>query len=214
MAKLTLGRMVRTALAVTAVVGAQMAMAGPSTKLAVGDTIKLNNGVGDNPGGAFIGTVLTSSVVNEANNTFQSFCVEYNEHFYYDTPYFVGGISGHTENAVGAYGTYVGSELGHTSTQDPISLQTSWLFNEFHINALSDSRWYDHNVQVDQATRNTALQQAIWSFEDESFGALSGLALSYKALADAAVTSTTNPWISRGNVSVLNLYTTDRKSVV
>ena len=197
MKNIHLGQLVRTALVATAMFGVQWA----SAEVVAGSVIKLANGTGNDDGGAFNGTVV-SGASGTWNNSFQSFCLEYNEHFVYGNNYFVQGVTDHTVNAPGMYGTYTGTEVGHTSTQDPISAQTAWLFTQFVDNGLSNSALWGSGTQ---ATKNTALQEAIWSFEGEqSFGSpLNSLAATYKVLANNAIS---NGWSGIGNVRVLNLF--------
>jgi hypothetical protein len=194
------GTLVRSALAVGLLVGTQWAAAAVGT----GSIVKFADGIGEGNGGAFNGSVI-SGAFGAWNNSFQSFCVEYNEHISLgNTPYLVGGVTNHTVNAPGAYGTYVGSEPGHTSTQDPISASTAWLFTQFFTTNLSNpSLWGSGS----QSTKNTAVQQAIWSLEGEPSGTISSLATSYKNMANTAVSSGT--WSGIGNVRVLNLYSKD-----
>ena len=169
-----------------------------------GTIVQFTDGVGDGNGGAFNGSVI-SGASGTWNNSFQSFCVEYNEHISFgSTNYRVAGVTGHTVNAPGAYGTYSGTEVGHTSTQDPISASTAWLFTQFFTTNLSDTAIWGNGSQ---SVKNTAVQQAIWSLEDEPSGPISSLASSYKNMANTAVSSGT--WSGIGNVRVLNLYSQD-----
>lgn len=185
-----LGQLVRTALVATAVMGAQWA----SAEVVAGSIIKLTDGTGNGRGGAFNGYVV-SGASGTWNNSFQSFCLEYNETLRFNTPYYVQGVTDHTV-----------TKSGNTFTQDPISSQTAWLFTQFSENTLSNSALWGHGTQ---ATKNTALQQAIWSFENEAFGSLSSLASSYKILANNAVA---NGWSGIGNVRVLNLFGYDTRT--
>jgi hypothetical protein len=194
------GTLVRSAVAVGLLVGTQWAAA----TVVTGTIVKFADGVGEGNGGAFNGSVI-SGASGTWNNSFQSFCVEYNEHIYLgNTPFLVGGVTNHTVNAPGAYGTYSGTEVGHTSTQDPISASTAWLFTQFFTTNLSNTSIWGN---VSQSTKNTAVQQAIWSMEGEPSGSISSLATSYKSLANAAVSS--GAWSGIGNVRVLNLYSQD-----
>ena len=172
-----------------------------SAEVVAGTYIKLSDGVGNGRGGAFNGSVV-SGASGAWNNSFQSFCLEYKETINFGSTYLVKSVSNHTTNKLGTYGTYSGSEAGHTSTQDPISAQTAWLFTQFYNTGLSNSALWGSGSQ---ATKNTALQEAIWSFEGEqAFGSpLHSLASSYKILADNAVV---NGWSGIGNVRVLNLF--------
>ncbi len=193
------GTLVRSTLAVALLVGTQWAAA----EVVAGTIVKFADGVGNSPGGAFSGTVV-SGASGTWNNSFQSFCLEYNEHISFGTNFKVGGVTGHTVNAPGAYGTYSGTEAGHTSTQDPISASTAWLFTQFFTTNLSNTTIWGSGSQ---AVKNTAVQQAIWSIEGESFGTMSSLATSYETLANAAVSS--HAWSGIGNVRVLNLFSQD-----
>ena len=204
MKKSYVGQVLSAALVATAVLASQTAAA----EVVAGTIIKLADGTGGGNGGAFNGSVV-SGANGSWNNSFQSFCLEYKEGISFGTSYLVKSVTNHTVNAPGAYGTYSGSEVGHTSTQDPISAKTAWLFTQFFNTGLSGSMW----GTGDQATKNTALQQAIWSFEGEgSFGApLNALASTYKTHANNAII---NGWSGIGNVRVLNLfgYDTSAKS--
>lgn len=191
------GQLVGAALVAAAVLGSQCAFA----EVVAGSIIKLTDGTGYGSGGAFNGSVV-SGAAGTWNNSFQSFCLEYKEGISFNTPFKVQSVTNHTVNAPGVYGTYSGSEPGHTSTQDPISSQTAWLFTQFFNNGLSDSVLWGTGSQ---ATKNTALQQAIWSFEGEqSFGSpLDTLAAEYKVNANNAIA---NGWSGIGNVRALNLF--------
>ncbi len=191
---------VRSTLAVALLVGTQWAAA----EVVTGTIVKFADGVGQSPGGAFNGSVI-SGASGAWNNSFQSFCLEFGEHISLGTtPYMVGGVTDHTVNAAGTYGTYVGTEVGHTSTQDPISASTAWLFTQFFTTNLSDTAIWGG---ASQDAKNTAVQQAIWSMEGESFGTMSSLATTYQNQALTAVSS--GRWSGVGNVRVLNLFGQD-----
>lgn len=193
------GTLVRSTLAVALLVGTQWAAA----TVVTGTIVKFADGVGEGSGGAFNGSVV-SGASGTWNNSFQSFCVEYNEPLSFGSSYRVAGVTDHTVNAAGAYGTYSGTESGHTSTQDPISASTAWLFTQFFTTNLSNTAIWGNGSQ---ATKNTAVQQAIWSLEGEPSGTVNSLAASYISLANAAVSS--GAWSGIGNVRVLNLYGQD-----
>lgn len=193
------GTLVRSTLALALLVGTQWAAA----EVVAGTIVKFADGVGNSPGGAFKGSVVTSAS-GTWNNSFQSFCLEHVETIDFGTNFMVGGVTNHTVNAPGAYGTYSGTEVGHTSTQDPISANTAWLFTQFFTTNLSNTSIWGSGTQ---AVKNTAVQQAIWSMEGESFGNMSSLASSYVSLANAAVSS--GAWSGIGNVRVLSLFSQD-----
>lgn len=199
MTKKNIGTVVRSAVAMALLVGTQWAAA----EVVTGTIIKFADGVGNNPGGAFNGSVV-SGASGTWNNSFESFCLEYKENISFGTNYKVGGVTNHTVNAAGVYGTYSGSEPGHTSTKDPISASTAWLFTQFYTTHLSNTTMWSG---ANQTVKNTALQQAIWSLEGESFGSMSSLATTYKSMANTAVSS--GSWSGIGSVRVLNLYSKD-----
>ena len=184
-----IGTLVRSVLAVALLVGTQWAAA----EVVAGTHVKFTNGVGNDPGGAFNGLVVSGGS-GALNNSFESFCLEYKEFLSFGVEYEVRSVTNHTVNAPGTYAT----------TQDPISASTAWLFTQFSSTTLSNSMW----GTTDLAKRNTAVQQAIWAMEDESFGVMSSLATSYVSLANAAVSS--GAWSGIGNVRVLNLFSKDR----
>jgi hypothetical protein len=192
--------LIRSTLALALLVGTQWAAA----EVVTGTIVKFADGIGNGNGGAFNGSVVANAS-GTWNNSFQSFCLEYNEHISFgNATFLVGGVTDHTVNAAGAYGTYTGNEVGHTSTQDPISASTAWLFTQFFTTNLSNtSIWGD----TSQALKNTAMQEAIWSMEDENFGSMNQLAKSYKKLATDAVSS--GAWSGIGDVRVLNLFGQD-----
>ncbi len=194
-----IGTLARSAMAVALLVGTQWAAA----TVVTGTIIKFTDGVGNGVGGAFNGAVV-SGATGSWNNSFESFCLEYKENISFGTNYKVGGVTNHTVNAPGVYGVYSGSEVGHTSTQDPISAGTAWLFTQFFTTHLSNVAKWGNGTQ---AVKNTAVQQAIWSLEGESFGAMSTLATTYKTMANSAVSS--GAWSGIGAARVLNLYSKD-----
>ena len=181
-----IGTLARSALAVALLVGTQWAAA----EVVAGTIVKFSDGVGNSPGGAFNGSVVSGGS-GAFNNTFQSFCLETNELLNPNgTLYKVNSVTNHTVNAAG--------------TQDPISASTAWLFTQFFTTNLSNTAIWGSGTQ---AVKNTAVQQAIWSMENETFNGMTSLATSYKNLANAAVSS--GAWSGIGNVRVLNLFSKD-----
>ena len=178
------GRVFRTALAATALFGAQFASA---ANVAVGDTINLTNGyAGDQ--GPFKATVLTGAATG---NTFASFCVEIREYFYYGQTLYVGGVTDHTVSGITA--------SGPSQNNDPLSAATAWLFTQYSNNTLSG---YSQT-----AGNNNALQNSIWALEDElAYTSLSGNAKTWFDAAKTATTGVNAAWQGLGNVRVLNLF--------
>jgi len=113
---------------------------------------------------------LTKGTISAANSSdwgynaalngssfFQTFCIEYNEHFYPGTTY-TAGIS---QKAL--YG-------GQNPGGDPISIGTAWLYSQFAAGTLTG---YEYNYGSGRAGASEAgaLQKAIWFLEQESNGA-------------------------------------------
>lgn len=196
MAKLTFGRIARTALAVATLAGAQLAMAG-STQLKAGDKIELNDSYPGN-NGPFAGVVLEGNeAADPTKNTFLSFCLEKYEYFdSYGQDLYVGSVTDHT----------VGSKTtaGPSQTGDQLSDATAWLFTQFYNNTLAD-----YLSPTDSSSKNNSLQKAIWYLEGEVTSLQSGGQA--EAWVNLALSKTTGPnpvWTGLGNVRVLNLYKT------
>jgi hypothetical protein len=84
------------------------------------------------------------------NPSFQTFCVEYNEHFNIGTTYAVT----FSDKAI----------LGGEPGGDPISVGTAWLYHEFQKETLDD---YDWNPAGNRSADAGILQQTIWYLEGE-----------------------------------------------
>lgn len=168
-------RVLRAALASALVFGAQIVSAQAlSANVGTGSVIQLSQ-----PSNAFSGTVTGGP---GAGTTFASFCLEKLEYVSLNTNLYVGSVSTATASAPGTY----------SSTSDPLSSQTAWLFTQYSNNL------YGHTASV-----NASMQNAIWFLEGEiSQSALNtdSQALSYVNSANASSFS------GLGNVRVLNLY--------
>jgi len=200
MKKTNFGRFVRTALAVVALAGAQWSVA----DVAVGSVIKLDSSAGNLGGGAF-----TASVVSGAGfggPSFQTFCLEYQEHLSYGQSLLVGGISNATVNGNNAY--YASDALAnpegglHTANSDPLSKATEWLFTQFYNNKTA----YAGTTALSNST-----QRAIWFLEGELY--TTSLMNDYLAdtnavsFVSAANTAVAGGWTDVGDrVRVLNLF--------
>jgi hypothetical protein len=93
---------------------------------------------------------------------FQTFCVEYNEHFYPGTTYWA---------SISDRATY-GSQY---PTGDPISIGTAWLYSQFAAGTLgqstpSPSDNYNYTSGSGRVASAGLLQQAIWFLEGETGG--------------------------------------------
>jgi len=192
MTKSNLQRVLRTAVAATALVGAQFASADVGT----GSVVRLGDGIGS-LAGVFNGSVVSGPGAGE---TFLSFCLEKNEYFNsYTQNLYVKSVSTATQNSIA--GSTTTNNFG-TTTSDPLSAQTAYLFTQFY-----------NNQSAYAGTQNLAnsMQRAIWFLEGELAGAdltsylTDSTATSWVAAANTAVSS--GAWSGLGNVRVLNLYT-------
>ena len=120
------------------------AMAAPSA-FAV-STVTLSDGPGNTGGGEFNATT-------SANGNFVTFCLEYSEHIQMGVQY------------------YYQLSTATTANNDPISLATAWLYNQFLNGTLAG---YDYTPDIGSEVGHrhsaNALQRAIWFLEDETGG--------------------------------------------
>ena len=120
---------------------------------------------GANGGGEFLASALTGN-----SPSFQTFCVEYSEHFYYDRALLVSKVNTGSKN--GGSGGSVIDPLGdpdgagpYNNRWDPISAQTAYLFTKFTNHTLSGYDW--NGTTAEHKADSTALQLAIWYLEGE-----------------------------------------------
>jgi len=173
------------------------------------DTITLTqdatNYTGTNSAGefgvsAFSGATVTTpgSGVATSGNSFQTFCLEGNEHVSLNTSY------NWTRSSSAAAGGYSGGD------PDPLSSETAYLYHQFWAGSLSN---YNYTQGSGRTASATSLQLAIYSLEGElGTTSLSGAydadsqAQSWVSAAQSAVSS--GSWSGIGNVGVLNLTST------
>lgn len=156
--------------------------------VSAGDSVYLyDSGVGSGTGG---GEFLVKDATGDL--LFTTFCLEYNEHFYYGSKYEVVGISDR------AYSGGVDVDEPDVAG-DPLSEATKWLYWNFVTGELDqkagDLYAYDNNG-VD------ALQYAIWFLEDE-YSVFDGQGKELMELAKTVVNS--DGYVFSGNVAVMNL---------
>ena len=165
-----------------------LAVSGASADTIVaGEVIHLYDSYGDSPGGAF-------SVYKNGVYQFETFCLEYNEYFYYGEPLTVAGV---TKQAVS------GGVGGSVNGADPLDSRTAYLYYNYRINQLSSIA---SGFLYSNSASATALQQAIWYIEQETTAPLSGLALTLYNAANSALTSNPSAVLTAyNNVAVLNL---------
>lgn len=142
------------------------------------------------PGGEFTITPATGYLgetglaADLSSGSFQTFCMEVNEHF---SP---GGTYGMNINTV----SILGGSGGPTYILDP---RTAFLYSNFRHMTLTG---YDYTLAGRQASAGQ-LQAAIWFIQGGQSG---GANNAFVALADAAILS--GAWSGIGDVRVLNVY--------
>jgi hypothetical protein len=150
-------------------------------------TITIGGGLYQVGGGGEITATVGSS-------SFQTFCVELNEHIA------LGGTYNFDINTGAVKGGVGGQTLPNF---DPLDEKTAWLYTAFRQTTLKDYAFA--GSIADHRASAGALQEAIWNIEQEISGPLSTLAQDYYDQAAGAVK---NGWEGIGDVRVLNLYTT------
>jgi len=124
-------------------------------------------------------------------NTFQTFCIEWNEHIS------GGGVYNAVLNTKAVNG-------GVGPAGDPISKGTAWLYSQFAAGVLANYKFL--GTEAEREASAGALQKAIWFLEDEPYGennsfvtaAIAAVVGDVKADAEGAY-----------GVMALNLYNSD-----
>jgi len=135
-------------------------------------------------------------------NSFQSFCVEFNEHVKPGDTYVYNVNSGAVKGGV--------SGQIPSSTFDPLDPKTAYLYTQFINGTLTGetaggapTTAYDYTVGSGRVASAGALQNAIWYIEGEVASLDAGLATEfYNAAVNAAPTDI-------GKVRILNLFKAD-----
>ncbi|MCX6880721.1 MAG: hypothetical protein NTW21_43980 [Verrucomicrobia bacterium] len=171
-----------------------LAFAAASASSAFGTTIALSGGAYQNGSGgeftasvsketndydAYIGTYSSLTATNTSTtNNFQTFCIEYNEHFYWAPATYTSAVS-----SAAIRGGVPGGE-------DPVSVGTGWLYSQFAQGLLKDNLGNNYFTTGSRYTNAGDLQNAIWWLEGEIGGNLSGNKYIMAAAAALGVSST------------------------
>jgi len=187
------GGFVRTALAVAMLTGAQFAVAdnkNTGQEVVAGSVVQLGNGTGS-LAGVFNGSVMSGL---SAVGSFKSFCLEKYEYFSsYTQNLYVKSVGTATVNSTA--GSTATNQNG-TSSSDPLSFATAYLYTQFYNSTLSN---YSGN-----GSDNDELQKAIWALEGEvTVASLGGSGKDFDWYTEANAAG----WTSLGNVRALNLFT-------
>jgi hypothetical protein len=188
---------VKAAIAGFAILASSYALAAP--QVLVGDKIKFADGNGASPGGAFILTNWGPTGA-ASQGSFESFCLEKNEYMNYGGPAYnqgptfnVNSIS--TEAKRGGQG---GNQGTAPNTFDPLDAKTAFLYTNYIETPSALGAVAGWNAAGANA-RGTAMQQAIWTIEQE-------LTSTSDTLANSLITfAAASGWTDTGRVKVLNL---------
>ena len=136
-------------------IGASLAVFGP---LASANTMQLNLGNRQSGNGGEFNAVSSDfnpiamgyAASTTYNGGFETFCIEYSEHFTPGSTYYYGISQGAMNGGVSG------------GNPDPISRGTAWLYLQFATGHLQDT------IRLDNSNASAAdLQAAIWFLEDE-----------------------------------------------
>jgi hypothetical protein len=198
-------REVSAAIAVVALFVAQAVSAAPPTI-----TLGYGGAAQGDPygGGEFL---VTGSL-----GSFNTFCLEYSEHFSPGGTYFVNINTGAVNGGISTAGTYAGDVDG-TASFDPLSNATAWLYTQYRSAGFGGLTGFSETT-----ASQTSLQLAIWKLEGELSSTASAaantaynndtIAQGWVGLAIDAVTN--KGWTNTGNVGVMNLYTSYSNGVL
>lgn len=165
MANKNLGSFIRATLAVAALSACQFA----SATVIAGDYVKISDSpMGNLGGGAFLTIeVKSNGYALSGEQSFYTFCLEKFESFTVGQTLKVTGVNNYTTNTSTSYygsSLAIGGEAGHTSTKDPLSLATEWLFSKFNTDTS-----FQNSILASNSTANS-FQRAVWYMEGELFG--------------------------------------------
>jgi hypothetical protein len=166
-----------------------------ASTLQVGDVIRFYDREGTSAGE--FGVAMAGSNSQDSNaELFRSFCVQRGEYIDYDWRGFkIAGISNHSE-----------------ANNRPLASETAYLYYSFINHSLQTP--YDYAPQGPSHYNDThrqhvldanALQQAIWKFQGQLGGSLSGKAKTFYEEAYHAVRGDDPIWGGIGPVRILNL---------
>jgi hypothetical protein len=148
-------------------------VAADAAPIAVGDIVTLTDGPGTTGGGEF------NMFVNGSSQSFITFCLQRTQYIGFNQQFKVGGVTNYADDPGG---------------NDPISLQTQWLYSNVRAGTLAG---YAHtNAMAD------LLQNAIWYFENE-ITLSNPNSNNFVKMANLAVQ---NGFKGASNVKVLNLF--------
>jgi hypothetical protein len=158
---------------------------------AIGQTVVINQGAYSFSNGGEFNASLSGSSLSPAaltsSGSFETFCLEYSEHFQPGGTYY---YTIDTAAFAGAGGAVDGS--------DPLDERTAYLYNAFITGGLAG---YDYSNALGQRQADAgALQNAIWYLEQENASLDSALAVAFYNFAQGGIGQ------GLGDVRVLNPY--------
>lgn len=162
-----------------------------------GATVTFQDSYGSTGGGEFIVTYsdfdFTPVGLGEPGS-FESFCVELNEHIRFSRTFYV-------QFSDAAVNGGVGGQEPEGGNLDPLDPMTAYLYSQFVTESLDN---YDYDAGVGRVASADALQYAIWYIENEITDLPSGLATTFYEHAEDAVAE---GWTDSDNVvQVMNVF--------
>lgn len=156
--KLGILALVFAAASVSSAFGTTIALSGGAYQNGIGGEFTATVGTTPNSLDAYIGTysplAATNSIDGSVNN-FQTFCIEYNEHFNWTPATYTSAVS-----SAAIHGGVPGGE-------DPVSVGTGWLYSQFAQGLLKDNLGNSYFTTGSRYTNAGELQNAIWWLEGE-----------------------------------------------
>ena len=104
------------------------------------------------------GTSFEGGIASGAG-LFETFCVEFNEEVYFNTPY-NAYLNDRTSSTSSAY-----DNGAHGGNSDPLDARTAYLYTSFMNHTLATG--YDYSNSGNRTADADALQRAIWHIEQE-----------------------------------------------
>lgn len=145
--------------------------------------------------------------------SFQTFCIEYNEHIYSGQPV---SIMVSEENSTGGAGSHSWNGGSNTDLGDDLDTRTAYLYTEFAQGTLTGYDWGSGSGGyggLSRAETAGVLQRVIWRIEDEggvdwntTFGSVSLDKSEERQLAELWYTMDLGGWSGIGDVRVLQTY--------
>ncbi|TWT42131.1 hypothetical protein RAS1_32600 [Phycisphaerae bacterium RAS1] len=155
------------------------------------------------PLGGFANQVIKGAASDIDANSFETFCVEFNENVNVPGVYWVDV---NTFATAGGLGGQDGNQGPGGSTSDTLDNRTAYLYSQFRNQALAG---YNYTPGPNREFSARALQLAVWYLEGEGWHASAGSPLRIQAeawVSAANAWKAQNPNAGIGDVRIMNLW--------